>query len=622
MATTRATPINNRGGYDYSFVHTPPDELVCKICHHPSREPYLSVCCGHTFCKTCLEGAKQVSDASSVVNSCPVCRTEKYTTFPNRQNERAIKNLHVFCINKSKGCDWQDEMNKLNGHLENSDGCAFEEVICSNGCGLSLQRQKLREHIDTECPRFNITCQHCKATAERQFITGQNLSQNLHKEQCPKYALPCPNECEKKVLRENIDAHKAECPLEMIQCNYYEMGCNDSMARKDQAEHDQERMENHLSLVKSEYLHTKSKLADAEKKIEELKSAMEQIESQLQQKTQLLEEELKSAMKQSEHESQLQQKTQLLEEKLRSAMKQSESQLQQKIQSLEEKLKSAMKQSESQLQQKTQLLEDMMFKHVFQWRSTLEEKVKSNNTSMPITLKMSEYSKKKKNNSNWHAYFSWVISFSWENKCISWEKKLFNSSQKDSFLWQFRKLETSSSHLEMKLRVIPSGHDGKGTHLSVQLYLVKGPGSSRTEMTQLEHTIAAKEKEYQSEFCYQNSRIRSWYSNYNGYVKRTQELEKENERLQCLKAEEREWYNIGKTSHLSVTICNQITDSEHYSVQTDHIDLETNYFLTKKDREVLIFDSRCFVPIEVLYKSTATCRYLKDDNIYFLIKVQ
>ena len=336
MATTRATPINNRGGYDYSFVHTPPDELVCKICHHPSREPYLSVCCGHTFCKTCLEGAKQVSDASSVVNSCPVCRTEKYTTFPNRQNERAIKNLHVFCINKSKGCDWQDEMNKLNGHLENSDGCAFEEVICSNGCGLSLQRQKLREHIDTECPRFNITCQHCKATGERQFITGQNLSQNLHKEQCPKYVLPCPNECEKKVLRENIDAHKADCPLEMIQCNYYEMGCEDSMARKDQAEHDKEKMENHLFLVKSEYLRTKSKL----------NSAMEQ------------------------------------------------------------RIK-----IESQLQQKTQLLEDMMFKHVFQWHSTLEEKVKSSNTSMPIILKMSEYSKKKKSNSDWHACLSWVTSF-------------------------------------------------------------------------------------------------------------------------------------------------------------------------------------------------------------------
>ena len=549
MATTRATPINDRGGYDYSFVQPLRDDLVCKICHRPSREPYLCSC-GHTFCKTCLDGAKKVSDASSGVDSCAVCRAKECTAIPNKPNERAINMLHVFCVNKSKGCNWQDEMNKLSGHLENSGGCAFEEVICSSGCGLSLQRRYLRKHIDTVCPRSKITCQHCNATGECQFITGQNLSQNPHKVQCPKHALPCPNKCEMKVLRENIKAHKAECPLERIQCNYYEMGCKDSIARKDQAEHDKEKMENHLSLVKSEYLHTKSKLADAEEKIEEL-------------------------------------------------------------------------------EQKTQLLEDMMFKHVFQWHLTLEEKVKSNNTSMPITLKMSEYSKKKKSNSNWHACFSWVTSFSWENKHISWASEGFfyssrsiltkNNPQSDSFSWQFRKLETSSSHLEMKLRVIPSGHDSKGTHLSVQLYLVKGPGSSRTEMTHLEHTIAAKEKEYQSKFCYSHEKSRIFSSD---YQQKTQELEKENERLQCLKAEEREWYNIGKTSHLSVMICNQITDGEHYSVQTDHIDLETNYFLTKKDREVLIFDSRCFVPIEVLYKYTATCRYLKDDNIYFIIKVQ
>ena len=51
-------PTNGKGGYDYSLVDTPPDELVCKICHHPSREPHLSVCCGQTFCKMCLEDAK------------------------------------------------------------------------------------------------------------------------------------------------------------------------------------------------------------------------------------------------------------------------------------------------------------------------------------------------------------------------------------------------------------------------------------------------------------------------------------------------------------------------------------------------------------------------------------
>ena len=57
------------------------------------------------------------------------------------------------------------------------------------------------------------------------------------------------------------------------------------------------------------------------------------------------------------------------------------------------------------------------------------------------------------------------------------------------------------------------------------------------------------------------------------------------------------------------------------SVQTNQIDLTTNHFLTNKNCNVLIFDSPCFVSNEVLYKSTATCQYLKDDNLYFLIKM-
>ena len=36
-----ATPTD-LGGYEYKFVKDPPDTLVCKICHHPCRVPYLT----------------------------------------------------------------------------------------------------------------------------------------------------------------------------------------------------------------------------------------------------------------------------------------------------------------------------------------------------------------------------------------------------------------------------------------------------------------------------------------------------------------------------------------------------------------------------------------------------
>ena len=40
--------------------------------------------------------------------------------------------------------------------------------------------------------------------------------------------------------------HRKECPLEMIQCEYHNVGCEVRMACKDQEEHKNENMEEHL----------------------------------------------------------------------------------------------------------------------------------------------------------------------------------------------------------------------------------------------------------------------------------------------------------------------------------------------------------------------------------------
>ena len=50
------------------------DIFVCKICRLPSRDPQLSVCCGHTFCKCCFDEMKRTSINAEV---CPVCREDK-----------------------------------------------------------------------------------------------------------------------------------------------------------------------------------------------------------------------------------------------------------------------------------------------------------------------------------------------------------------------------------------------------------------------------------------------------------------------------------------------------------------------------------------------------------------
>ncbi|XP_065901667.1 uncharacterized protein [Dysidea avara] len=261
------------GGYDYEFVNTPPDRLVCNICHLPSRDPYLTTCCGHVFCKSCLDCVKNPVTVSKSV--CPVCREEEFVTYINKQLDREIRNLHVTCTNKKRGCEWQGELNDINNHLGNSDGCRFEDVKCSNECGKVLQQRYLACHVETECPCRKVDCQYCHITGEHQFIEGE------HKEQCPKLPLPCPNKCEvKNILREDMDTHRKECLFEMIRCEYHNVGCEERMMRKRKREHEEEKMEEHLSLTKhsltQEVAATKLQLADALEKINTLNLVLHQ----------------------------------------------------------------------------------------------------------------------------------------------------------------------------------------------------------------------------------------------------------------------------------------------------------------------------------------------------------
>ena len=246
VMAARAPPNENGGGYDYKFVKTPFDDLICTVCFLPSKEPHLSVCCGHTFCKSCLEGSKKFS------NICPMCRSEEFTAIFNKQADRAIRSLHVFCTNKKQGCEWQGEVNDINDHLGN---CFFQVIHCPNDCRESLQRQYLTNHVETECPRRTVSCQYCNDVGEYQFIEGQ------HKEECPKFPVQCPNECEiESIHRDEVEEHREVCPLEIIQCDYHVVGCEVKMARKDMNTHKQEMMEIHLSLSINELMETREQL--------------------------------------------------------------------------------------------------------------------------------------------------------------------------------------------------------------------------------------------------------------------------------------------------------------------------------------------------------------------------
>ncbi|XP_065900845.1 TNF receptor-associated factor 4-like isoform X1 [Dysidea avara] len=243
-----ATPTDHEiGGYEHKFVDTPHDRYICKICHHPSRDPYLSVCCGFVFCKSCLDNVRKVTSTCTIIYACPICRADKeFVTFPNKQLDREVKSLHVMCTNEERGCEWQGELNDINNHLGNGAGCQFGDVKCSNECGKMLQQRYLTSHVEIECPCRKVDCQYCHITGEYQFIEGE------HKEQCPKLPLPCPNKCGiGSVPREGMEAHRKECPLEMVWCLHK---CRKRLQRQHLPNHFENECPRHV--VKCHYCHT------------------------------------------------------------------------------------------------------------------------------------------------------------------------------------------------------------------------------------------------------------------------------------------------------------------------------------------------------------------------------
>lgn len=243
-------------GYRYEFVVDPPEYVRCTICRLPSRDPYLSDCCGSLFCYSCLqEKAKSAYGATCPNSKCPSPRSFK--TFKNKQVERTVKELRMYCTNKSKGCGWQDKMSEIFLHLARN--CQFEDIECSNQCGQMIQRQHYLRHATSECQYRSIKCQYCRSEGPQCFVLDK------HKQTCPKLPVSCPNSCKiPGLLQEDLVAHRKVCPLEMVQCEYFTEGCIEKIARQHQARHNKENVEKHLTLTKSELTKARSREKDVQ----------------------------------------------------------------------------------------------------------------------------------------------------------------------------------------------------------------------------------------------------------------------------------------------------------------------------------------------------------------------
>ena len=98
------------------FVDSPSEEFFCPINSSLLLQPHLTLCCGKHLSEEC---ATRIQGEGG---PCPLCKTPDWSTVLNKHFCHQVKELHVFCNHKEKGCWWKGELYNLENHVQS---CTF-----------------------------------------------------------------------------------------------------------------------------------------------------------------------------------------------------------------------------------------------------------------------------------------------------------------------------------------------------------------------------------------------------------------------------------------------------------------------------------------------------------------
>ena len=238
----------NRGGYDCEFVEPPPSSFQseCPVCLLVLKEPSLISCCGHKFCRECIERIKKYK------KPCALCNVPDFTFMRERALERSLKDMEVWCSYRKEGCEWKGKLGRVEEHLnrdsspENQlNGCQFVAVECIQKCGEWYLRCHITIHQTQQCKRRPYSCQHCRDYQS----TFEDVTE-VHYAQCGKYPVACPNDCDVNMIkRQKLESHlREQCPLALVDYTFRFAGCETRLPRKDMPEHTKENIV-HLTLL-------------------------------------------------------------------------------------------------------------------------------------------------------------------------------------------------------------------------------------------------------------------------------------------------------------------------------------------------------------------------------------
>ena len=240
---------------ELDFVERPTEDFFCPVTFELLLDPHQTTCCGNHL------SDKAVRRLQRDGKPCPVCNEPQLSTMPDKFHRRRVSAVLVRCSHTHSGCEWVGEAGVLSQHI-------------------------------LTCPKRPWSCRYCE------FTSTSDAKKN-HAEQCTKYPVPCPNECEiGTVPRCHVEQHRTECPLESVACGFVEVGCSVKIARRDLKQHMEESQQQHLlsatllnlKLTKATIAELNRQLNKKDRKLDEKDRKLDEKDRKLDEKDRKLDE--------------------------------------------------------------------------------------------------------------------------------------------------------------------------------------------------------------------------------------------------------------------------------------------------------------------------------------------
>lgn len=195
-------------------------DYKCPLCEGIYMNPVVDNC-GHVFCRTCIV---QYIERE---RKCPFSQwklEENHVTKLVLVKD-ILEKQFVLCKNRIFYCNWVGKLCELERHL--NEDCTRQEVVCPHiGCTSTVFREDLKTH-EGLCEYRIVDCQDCE-------IQIAFVEIKPHQDVCPKFKVPCPQECGALVERKEISGHILEaCLNTVVDCPYKDIGCSTKITKKE-----------------------------------------------------------------------------------------------------------------------------------------------------------------------------------------------------------------------------------------------------------------------------------------------------------------------------------------------------------------------------------------------------